>query len=81
MKEAYDELIFLRKESGNDFHRFDDYIAARNSIELQSVFNRYISEMNQIQSEVLEKKKICFDYEAEFKKKVQKLTRVYNKGK
>lgn len=37
--------------------------------------------MNQVQSEVQDKKKICLDYEAEFKKKVQKLTRVYNKGK
>lgn len=44
-------------------------------------FNKFISEMNKSQFEINEKKKAYLEMEEQFKKRAQKLTKVYNRGR
>lgn len=50
LKEPFDELTFNRKETGNTFSRYAEYINQKVILEYEVAFGKYINEMNRIQS-------------------------------
>lgn len=57
LKGGFEELLFLRKSTGNDYHRLRDFIQNKTFQELDLLINTYLNEMNKITSFVNEKKK------------------------
>ena len=63
LKDGFEELVFLRKATGNDYQRFNEYIAAKTFKELDLAVYGYLNEMNKVQGQSNEKKKIFLEQE------------------
>ena len=73
--------MFLRKSTGNDFHRLHEFIVTKTKKQLELAINNYQSEMNKAQNRSNEKKKVFLDSEESFKKRVWKLNKIYTRGR
>ena len=51
--------MFLRKSTGNDFQRLHEFINSKTHKEVEVTINAYLSEINKLQNNSNEKKKIC----------------------
>lgn len=81
MKTGYDEMIFLRKSTGNDFHRLGDFINTNVQKGMVKVFTEYWNTVAIAQNKNREKKEEFVKKEKDFNKRINKVEKVYNKGK
>lgn len=74
-------MIFLRKSVGNEFNRLGDFVLSNTGKNIVKVFTDYWKGVSTAQAKHKEKKEEFTRKEKEFVKRINKVVKVYTKGR
>ena len=81
LKAGFDKLFALRKKTGNELSRLEKFMKTTTLTKIDKAIEVYWGTMAGYQSKAIAKREIFEQKEKKFQKRIQKISKVYGKGR